>query len=34
VRIDATRWVDYLQLAKVDGHWRIVNVLWEMRDGQ
>ena len=34
VRIDATRWVDYLQLAKVDGQWRIVNVLWELRDGQ
>jgi hypothetical protein len=34
VRIDATRWVDYLQLAKVEGQWRIVNVLWEMRDGQ
>ena len=34
VRVDATRWVDYLQLAKVDSQWRIVNVLWEMRDGQ
>jgi Putative lumazine-binding len=34
VRIDATRWVDYLQLAKVDGEWRIVNVLWELRDEQ
>ena len=34
VRVDATRWVDYLQLAKVDGQWRIVNVLWEMRDGR
>ncbi|MBI4420645.1 MAG: nuclear transport factor 2 family protein [Gemmatimonadetes bacterium] len=22
-------WVDYLQLARVDGQWKIVNVLWE-----
>lgn len=34
VRIDATRWVDFLQLSKVDGQWRIVNVLWELRDSQ
>lgn len=31
VRVDATSWVDYLHLGKVDGQWRIVNVLWEMR---
>lgn len=24
-------WVDYMQLAKVDGHWLIVNVLWERK---
>ena len=24
-------WVDYLQLAKVDGRWVIVNVLWERK---
>ena len=29
VRIVATDWVDYLQLAKIDGRWQIVNVLWE-----
>ena len=29
-RIDASDWVDYLHLAKVDGRWQIVNVLWEM----
>ena len=24
-------WVDYMQLAKVDGRWVIVNVLWERK---
>jgi hypothetical protein len=24
-------WVDYMQLAKFDGRWVIVNVLWEMK---
>ncbi len=31
VRVDADAWVDYLQLARVDGRWRIVNVLWALR---
>jgi hypothetical protein len=31
VRIDAGDWVDYLHLARVDGRWVILNVLWEMR---
>jgi hypothetical protein len=26
-------WVDYLQVAKVDGRWVIVNVLWERKAG-
>jgi hypothetical protein len=30
-RIDATDWVDFLHLARIDGQWRIVNVLWELR---
>lgn len=29
-RIDASGWVDYLQLAKWNGRWVIVNVLWEL----
>ena len=29
VRIDAATWIDYLQLAKWNGEWKIVNVLWE-----
>jgi hypothetical protein len=32
VRADANSWVDYLHVAKVDGQWKIVNVLWEMRE--
>jgi hypothetical protein len=27
-------WVDYMQLAKVDGRWVIVNVLWEKKPGR
>jgi hypothetical protein len=26
-------WVDYMQMAKVDGRWVIVNVLWERKPG-
>jgi len=26
-------WIDYMQLAKVDGRWVIVNVLWERKPG-
>ena len=31
LRVDAGEWIDYLHLAKLDGRWRIVNVLWELR---
>lgn len=31
VRVDASTWVDYLQIARWRGRWVIVNVLWEMR---
>lgn len=31
VRIDAGTWVDYLHVAKFNGRWVIVNVLWEIR---
>jgi Putative lumazine-binding len=26
-------WIDYLHVAKVDGRWVIVNVLWEQKPG-
>lgn len=31
VRVDAHAWIDYMQLARVGGTWKIVNVLWEIR---
>ena len=27
-------WVDYMHLAKWNGEWKIVNVLWELKQGQ
>jgi hypothetical protein len=30
-RVDASDWIDYLQLAKWRGRWVIVNVLWELK---
>lgn len=34
VRVDASSWVDYLHVAKWNGRWVIMNVLWEMRPAQ
>ena len=31
VKIVARDWVDYLQVAKWNGDWKIVNVLWELK---
>ncbi|MDH5196944.1 MAG: nuclear transport factor 2 family protein [Gemmatimonadota bacterium] len=31
VKIVARDWVDYLQIAKWEGDWKIVNVLWETK---
>jgi len=31
VKVVARDWVDYLQVAKWEGDWKIVNVLWEMK---
>jgi hypothetical protein len=31
VRVDADRWIDYLHIAKWNGRWLIINVLWENR---
>ena len=33
-KIDAGPWIDYLHLARVNGRWVIVNVLWEMLPGE
>jgi hypothetical protein len=34
VRADMVGWIDYMHLAKFDGKWKIVNVLWELRPKQ
>jgi hypothetical protein len=31
VKVIASDWVDYMQMAKFDGRWVIVNVLWELK---
>jgi hypothetical protein len=30
-KIVADSWIDYLHLARADGRWQIVNVLWELK---
>ena len=32
VKVVARDWVDYLHIGKVDEHWVIVNVLWELTE--
>jgi Putative lumazine-binding len=31
VKIVASDWIDYLQVAKFNGDWKIINVLWELK---
>jgi hypothetical protein len=31
VKIVASDWIDYLEEGKVDGEWKIINVLWELK---
>jgi len=31
VRLEMNDWVDYMHLAKFDGRWVIINVLWEFK---
>lgn len=31
VRLMMSGWVDYMHMARVDGRWQIVNVLWELK---
>jgi hypothetical protein len=31
VKIVASDWIDYLHIAKINGRWVIVNVLWELK---
>lgn len=32
VKITADDWIDYLHVAKVNGEWKIINVLWQYND--
>jgi hypothetical protein len=34
VRVDASTWVDYLHVGKVNGEWKLINVLWGWRPGR
>lgn len=34
VKVVASDWIDYLHMAKWNGRWVIVNVLWEMKPEQ
>lgn len=34
VRAEMAGWIDYLHLARWNGQWRIVNVLWELKPRQ
>ena len=34
VKVVASDWTDYLHAAKWNGHWVIVNVLWELKQPQ
>jgi hypothetical protein len=34
VKIVAITWIDYLHVGKVDGEWKIINVLWEWKPDQ
>jgi hypothetical protein len=31
VKVVASGWVDYLEVVKFDGQWKIINVLWELK---
>jgi hypothetical protein len=31
VKIFASDWIDYLHIAKFNGRWMIINVLWELK---
>lgn len=31
-RVEMSGWIDYMHLAKWNGQWKIVNVLWEVKE--
>ena len=34
IKIVASDWIDYLHVAKFNGRWVIINVLWELKPGK
>lgn len=34
VKAESQHWIDYLQMAKISGKWKIVNILWELKYGE
>jgi hypothetical protein len=32
VKLTADEWIDYMHLTKLNGQWKIVNVLWQFND--
>lgn len=32
VKLIADEWIDYMHIAKINGTWKIVNVLWQFND--
>lgn len=34
VKLIADEWIDYMHLAKLNGEWKIINVLWQYHDTQ
>ena len=32
VKLTADEWIDYMHLAKLNGEWKIVNVMWQFND--
>jgi len=32
VKLTADEWIDYMHLVKVNGQWKIINVLWQFND--
>ena len=34
VKVVASDWIDYLEEVKFDGQWKIINVLWELKNPQ
>jgi hypothetical protein len=34
VKLIADEWIDYMHLVKVNGTWKVINVLWQYKDGK